>query len=290
VIDLFGALLEQALHSAGEGSDEDRFMLAARLTLPTESYLFEQFESVDVDGICAGRDALQQTLAREHSAAWQALYQAAQPEGGYQPDAAGMSRRALCNLALSYAAQALPGAELTQLVEQHYVRADNLTDRRAALVCAVHAAQMDAEVAARLLTQFLQRFQSQALVVNQWFAIQAGSPKNSAADIRSLAQHAAFDIRNPNKVRSLFSVFMQTNLRNYHAADGSGYQLIVDTVNELNDINPQVASALAKPLTRWRRFSGARSQRMRQALEQLAATDNLSPDVFEVVHKGLTDG
>jgi aminopeptidase N len=289
VVQLFGMLLQQALDACADGSDEDRFMLAAKLTIPQESYLFEQFATVDVDAICAARDALQQALARAHEKLWLALYQASSVTDPYQPDAAGMSRRALCNLALGFVAQTLQGDALAQLLEGHYLRADNLTDRRAALVAAVNSAELDPAVSARLLEQFLQRFRAQALVVNQWFAVQAGSQLCRAPDIQALSAHAAFDLKNPNKVRSLFSAFMQTNLRNFHALDGSGYQLIADTVLALNPVNPQVASALAKPLTRWRRFAGVRPGLMRQALERLAKAENLSPDVFEVVAKGLAD-
>jgi len=289
LIELFAALLEQAQAAVISGSDEDRFMLAARLSLPQESYLFEQFEQVDVDALCAGRDALQQALAAELREQWLALYQAARSVDAYQPDAAGMSRRALCNLALGFVAVALEGGELVELLEAHYSQADNLTDRRAALVAALHSTSLDSAVSRRLLQRFLDAFRNEALVVNQWFSVQAGSPTCSAQDIQTLAAHDAFDGRNPNKIRALYSAFAQANLRNFHAADGSGYQLIADTVLALNSSNPQMASALAKPLTRWRRFSGMRPGLMRQALERLAAADDLSPDVYEVVIKGLAD-
>ena len=51
---------------------------------------------------------------------------------------------------------------------------------------------------------------------------------------------------------------------------------------------PQMAAALAKPLTRWRRIAG-REEMMRDRLLQLQELPGLSPDVFEVVSKSLRD-
>ena len=48
-----------------------------------------------------------------------------------------------------------------------------------------------------------------------------------------------------------------------------------------------MASALARPLTRWRRYAGERSRLMQAALREIAEADRLSPDVFEVVTKSL---
>ena len=110
----------------------------------------------------------------------------------------------------------------------------------------------------------------------------------SACAARPVAAHPAFDIGNPNKIRSVYSAFVHTNLRNFHARDGSGYNLIGDVVIELNGLNPQMAAALAKPLTRWRRFAGEQSRMMTATLERVAACEELSADVFEVVEKGLS--
>ena len=198
-----------------------------------------------------------------------------------------MSRRALRNLALALLAET-DEDDVAALVAEHYQAADNLTDRRAALAAAVGSERLRG-VAGTLLEDFLERFKSEALVVNQWFAVQAGSRLCSADDVRQLAAHGMFDINNPNKIRSLYGAFMQTNLRNFHAADGSGYELIAEIVLQLNALNPQMASALAKPLGRWRRISGPRSASMRRALETIAGSDELSPDVFEVVTKSLAD-
>src|SRR5690606_41761832 len=50
LVALFGELIDRAL---ALGDDpEGRFMLANMLTLPDETYLFQQFDVVDVDRVC----------------------------------------------------------------------------------------------------------------------------------------------------------------------------------------------------------------------------------------------
>ena len=61
--------------------------------------------------------------------------------------------------------------------------------------------------------------------------------------VLALESHGAFDIRNPNKVRSLIGVFCNTNAVNFHRADGEGYRYLADRVLTLNGLNPQVAPA-----------------------------------------------
>ncbi len=99
-------------------------------------------------------------------------------------------------------------------------------------------------------------------------------------------EHADFDIRNPNKVRSLVGSFAGQNPTNFHRADGEGYRLLGDVVIALNEINPQVASRLLNPLTRWRSYKG-RGEAMCAQLQRLAALPALSRDLYEVVKKSL---
>ena len=106
------------------------------------------------------------------------------------------------------------------------------------------------------------------------------------ARVRHLMEHPDFDLRNPDKVRSLVGTFAGQNPLNFHREDGSGYRLLRQVVAELNSINPQIASRLLAPLTKWRYYQG-RAEQMRSELELLASMDGLSPDVFEVVSKSL---
>src|SRR5690606_40617220 len=79
----------------------------------------------------------------------------------------------------------------------------------------------------------------------QWFNIQASSPLPGGLErVQELMTHPAFNIRNPNKVRSLIGAFANNNLVNFHRKDGAGYRFLADRVIELNLMNPQIASRL----------------------------------------------
>ena len=73
---------------------------------------------------------------------------------------------------------------------------------------------------------------------------------------------------------------------NFHAIDGSGYAFLADRIIELDRSNPQIASRLVTPLSRWRKFDDERQALMRAQLSRILA-EKLSPDVYEVVSKSL---
>jgi aminopeptidase N len=118
--------------------------------------------------------------------------------------------------------------------------------------------------------------------------VQASDPsENAFGRIQVLMHHEAFDINNPNKVRSLIGVFCNQNRINFHRADGAGYAFLADRVIELDRKNPQIAARLLTPLTRWRKLTADRSELMKQELERIKAQPELSKDVLEVVTKSL---
>jgi aminopeptidase N len=285
LVGLFGEVLTHALDAPDDA--EQKFMLATMLTLPDLNYLFEQFDEVDVGALCDARDALQQALAEHHQAGWLALYQANQPAGAFSPDAGAMARRALKHAALALLAPCLSAQQAETVLGGHYERADNLTDRRGALLEVTRHATVSEAFRQRLLDDFFERWQHEALVVNLWFSLQAASPLATADDVRALAAHRAFDARNPNKLRALYGAFARQNHRGFHAVDGSGYRVLGEAVADIDGRNPSMASNLAKPLTRWSSYRGERSRSMRAVLERLAAAERLSPDLYEVVTKSL---
>ena len=281
VLNLFRALIGDA----AEAEDaETGSMLREMLRLPSEAYVFEQVESIDVEAIIAARDRLLETLAKELADGWRQLYERNAAQGPYQPDALGMARRGLNNLALGYLAHS--GAEdVNRLLKAHLDAADNLTDRLAALrQIADRAAYPDR---AEVLADFYQRWQRESLVVNQWFGIQASARGTDVAAVRELEAHPGFDPSNPNKLRSLYGAFTRQNSRNFHVADGSGYDFLANVIAGLDAKNPQMASRLLTPLTQWKKFDAARQRLMRAGLERLEAKEGLSKDAFEVVTKSL---
>ena len=107
--------------------------------------------------------------------------------------------------------------------------------------------------------------------------------------VRTLTEHPAFTLKNPNRARSLIFSFCNGNPSAFHALDGNGYAFWAEQVIALNGSNPQVAARLARSLDRWRKYTPALQEKMRLALQQVAATPKLSRDVAEVITKALAD-
>ena len=281
LLDLFGGLIAEAQEAEDA---ETSALLREMLSMPSESYVFEQLERVDVDAVIAARDQLLETLANELADAWRSLYAAKAPTGPYAPDAPGMARRGLRNLALHYLSQDESEAVRARLSAQ-LEAADNLSDRLAALSGIANSPAFPERQ--RVLDGFYERWRSESLVVDQWLQVQAASRLNGAATVRRLEGHPAFDAANPNKLRALYGAFGGRNNRNFHAAGGAGYDFLAGALAELDARNPQMAARLLTPLTRWRKFDANRQKLMRRALERIRARDKLSKDVFEVVTKSL---
>ena len=105
--------------------------------------------------------------------------------------------------------------------------------------------------------------------------------------IEKLYQHPAFNIENPNRVRSVIEAFSALNSEQFHALSGKGYEVLTDMLVKLNTINPQIASRLLTPLMSFKRYDAERQQLMRTQLERLAKLADLSKDVYEKVTKSL---
>lgn len=289
---LLGELATAAHAAADDG--EAKAMFAVMLTVPSEAYLGELMEQIDVDGLHRARVRLREVIGLTLFDSWLALYRGNSSTETYQPDGRGIARRALRNLALSYiCATGDSHVDVAKrVVLNQYEGADNLTERLAALREIINAVWLERSVAAAALDGFAQRWQHEKLVMDQWFALQAACPAPDALQrVMALDNHPDFDARNPNRVRSLYGVFAQQNVVRFHASDGSGYRFLTERVSRLDRANPQLAARLLAPLTRWRRYDAARRLAMRDALRRIEADAALSKDVFEVVSKSLqTDG
>ena len=258
------------------------------LTLPAETYLYEQCTSVDPQQIYAARRAFRHAIASELRIEWAALYQQMQTPGPFNPDAVSAGKRALKNLALSMLLEADPLIWAPMAVNQ-YQNADNMTDRYAALAGLV---MHGSKSAAACLEDFYTRFSDDALVIDKWFALQSSRPPVANAEatlieVKRLREHKAFKMNNPNRVRSVIHAFCMNNPASFHQVDGSGYAFWAESVLALDSINPQVAARLARGLDRWRHFAKPYQDHMLGALRQVEACETLSPDVKEVVSKAL---
>lgn len=262
------------------------------LTLPAETYIAEQLDVVDPQRIHAVREAMRQQLSQALYADWEWAYEAHKDSGAYRPDPVSSGRRALAGLALAHlclAARTSGDNVWPGKAYQRFKDASNMTDRFNALAALVISGH---ELAAQALQRFHAMFRNEPLVLDKWFALQAGAPDrngNVLPVVRQLMQHPDFNIRNPNRARSVIFSYCSANPGGFHRADAAGYVYWSERVMELDAINPQVAARLARALDRWKKLAEPLRGAAREAIARVAAKPDLSNDVREVVTRALAD-
>ena len=287
LIAAFDANLTEAIERDKDQS-LDKAMIAHMLVLPAETYLIELAEVANVDAIHAAREAVRSEIAVKLAGALLAVYRLNQSDAEYQANARQIAERALKNVALSYLMQPA-NTEMVPLCVEQFENAKNMTDTSAALRALIASSAEAAEAPKeKALIEFNNRWRNEALVIDQWFALQASNPLPGTIDrVNALMTHEAFDIKVPNRMRALVSQFAMANTVNFHRADGSGYAFLADRVIELNDINPQMAARILAPLTRWGKFDESRQKLMKGELARILEVEAISPDVYEIVTKSL---
>jgi len=286
---LIEPLLIDAYRSVLVDESLDQAMVALMVQLPSEAYLSELSDEVDVEAIHFAREHLRSELALSLRAELESAYHRSEGHEPFSVDSTAIAKRSLKNTVLGYLSTLPDGGGLT-LVQQQLSSARNMTDELAGLNAINQSAAADASgVRDRALRDFYQRWKHEALVVNQWLQVQASCHLVGGLErVKALMEHDSFDIKNPNKVRSLIGVFASTNTTGFHVADGSGYEFLTDQILVLDTLNPQVASRMLSPLTKWRKYGAQRQEKMRAQLARILAKPGLSKDVYEVVSKSLS--
>ena len=260
------------------------------LTLPSEAYIADQLESVDPQRVHTVREAMRLQLAHALQADWQWALDTYRCNGAYQPDALSSGRRALSGLAMTMlclVAQTQNDEIIAGKVYQQFKDAANMTDRFNALSALVISGHALAQPA---LERFHALFKDEALVIDKWFALQASAPDRGGdilPKVRQLMQHPDFNLRNPNRARSLIFSYCSANPAAFHRSDAAGYVFWSEQVLSLDAINPQVAARLARAMDRWARLEQPYRDAAKVAIERVAAKPDLSNDVREVVSRAL---
>ena len=262
----------------------DGAFAAELLTLPSESYLADRMERIDVDAIHGARRALRRTLGERLRPDFEVVRRRLRTGAPWRFDSEGTARRALANACLGYlAATEAPSARRECLAQLQ--AADNMTDSIAALGGLAH---IDCEERVEAFAGFEERWREDPLVMDKWLSLQATSSLPGALDrVVRLMSHPAFDLANPNRVRALVHSFCQGNPVRFHAADGAGYRFWEDRMREIDPLNPEVASRLASVMAHWRRHDDTRRDRMGAAMEAVLAIPGISKHTDEVLSRIL---
>ena len=279
-----GNLMAALAAIVADASLEPAFV-ALVLVPPGEGDLAREIgKDIDPDAIHRAREALRAEIGERLGPALVTVYERAAIAGSFSPDSKSAGRRALRNVALDLLA-ATGKPEAIARAARQYERADNMTDRMAALsALALH----NVPERERALADFYDRYASDALVIDKWFSLQAMIPQPETLDqVRSLTQHRAFSFSNPNRVRALIGVFAQGNTTQFNRPDGQGYDFIADTLLALDPKNPQLAARLATAFRSWRMLESGRQAKAKAALERVQTAGNLSRDLTDIVQRAL---
>ena len=164
---------------------DDLSYFSLLLSLPSETYLAEQMQVVDVEAIHAAREFVTLTLAEQLQTQFQALYLNNHQDESGQFDAGAIGRRRIKNTCLSYLSK-LENTEIHQWSQQQFNSAKNMTDQMAALTVIVnnpHPARQ------QCLDSFYHQWRTEALVIDKWFTLQASSSMpDTFATVQALMQ------------------------------------------------------------------------------------------------------
>jgi aminopeptidase N len=280
--------LVAALDAVLNSRDLEPAFVAQVIALPSESDIAREIaRDVDPDAVYAARQALRLAVKASLSKTLTTIYERLSSPEPYSPDADAAGRRALKNTCLDLITAAGEPSAIA-LAKRQYERADNMTDRMAALQA---LSLCDCAERTAALEDFYRRYAGDPLIVDKWLSLQAAIPEPATLErVKALTSHAAFSMANPNRVRALVGAFAMSNQTQSNRADGRGYDFIVDTVLAIDPKNPQLAARLLSALKSWRVLEPKRRSLAQAALKRVADTPSLSRDVGDIVQRALAEG
>mmetsp|Transcript_64636 Transcript_64636/g.200421 ORF Transcript_64636/g.200421 Transcript_64636/m.200421 type:complete len:905 (+) Transcript_64636:54-2768(+) len=268
---------------------QDLSLLAYALVLPAESTLLElAAPPVDPLRLHEAREAVRGAVSSALRAELERRYVELSPAAGEELviDGPSAARRNLRNVCLAYLSVDKDSASVARCAAQFEEARTRgcMTDKLAALQQLVQTP--DALETQAALQAFYDDAAGDALVLNKWFALQAGANLDDGLPrVRKLMEHPEFTLKNPNRLRSVVSVFAG-NVPGFHNEDGSGYAFMAEMVLKVDKLNPQVASRLALAFSTWAKLDAPRQALIKEQLAMLNSKEGeLSKDTYEVVSK-----
>jgi len=281
------ALSEKFLEAFGpilEDADIDEAFKAQLLALPDVNYFIQSLESIDPDAVMRTREFILQSVARKHRQVLEGLYEKLSSSNNQKIGPEFSGPRALRNTVLAILSYN-PDFDTLNVAAQQFKDAKNMTTRMGALQVLTH---LRGEKRDQVFAEFYERFRKDPVTIDKWFQLQAVSRReDTLAQLHVLEKDPVFDIKNPNKCRSLYSAFASRNLWRFHDPSGAGYKFFADRVLKMDTLNPQLAGRVLTAMNNWKRFEPSRRALMKTELERILSTPKLSENSYEVASKAL---
>lgn len=257
----------------------DNLLKAELLSFPSQNELHAEQQPILIQATFDKVIELKTELATAHKSEFLEIYQELVSKERPEWNGVNMGNRSLKITLLSYLMK-IKGGEYDKLAFELFTRADNMSDKFGALSLLVVNETPFTEQA---LASFFEEWQHDTLVIQTWLSVQASSlPVNALERVKQLEQNKVYDKGVPNLFRSLVGAFA-SNLKSFHALDGSGYAFIADKIIEMDKINPNMASRLATAFKYFNKLPSTQNEAMRESLEKIRGVKELSPNTFEII-------
>ncbi|MCH1429904.1 MAG: aminopeptidase N [Chlamydiales bacterium] len=274
----------KAFETVLENSQLDEAFKSLALTLPSLSVLIDTQTPPLFDKSHQALKKLKKEIACALEEKFLEYYHKFSLSEEYKIDAASIGKRALRNTCLSYLI-ASDKPEYHTLATKQFEIANNMTDQIFSLALLV---ECDSPEKDKALKAFYKQWSQETLVIQKWFACQAAAPQKGTLEIvKSLLKDPVFDLKVPNVMRSLVGSFARNHLC-FNDPSGAGYDFISEKIVEVDQINPQMGSLLAKSFNRFAKLDSDRKAQAKKALEKVLKQPNLSNNTYEIVSKCLT--
>jgi aminopeptidase N len=256
------------------------------LDLPSESVLSQDMPAPDFEAIHVVLKNLRKLVGLQFKDWFLKTHAELSKVNTFDLTPAGFGRRSLKNQCLSYLT-ASGAPEAASVLERHYNEATNMTEEISGLAQYIKSG---VELSHPAIQKFYQKWKHDSLVMQKWFSsLAAHTPKEKALErIEALEKDPIYKGEVPNYLRALYLQFAKSNLRAFHAPDGSGYKFIADRIQKIDGFNPQVASRTASAFSMVGKVDSTRKEKMREALNSIMSAKP-SRDTFEVVSKYLAE-
>ncbi|MFM2343463.1 MAG: hypothetical protein RLZZ210_71 [Pseudomonadota bacterium] len=255
--------------------------LALLCTIPSIDSIAEHMRKIgskiNPHAVNAAIQASEILFAFKYAKTWSKIYSFLYENIKQEYDYGAYSLRNLQNMALYYSS--VFEATYAKFPMQQYLTSKHMTNTMAALnglIATNHVKLND------YLDDFYNKYQDNQLCLDKWFSLKtlaSNCYRNSFDALNDLLQHEQFILTNPNRVRSVLSVFFARQTM-FHTKQG--YAIWLDYVLKLDAINPHLAANLAKTLESINSYDDEYKQEMSDVLNQISKS-NLSKDTHEIV-------
>ncbi len=277
------AYVQSLRHSVIRAAQSDPAYAALLLYLPTVGELILDVKDADPSAIHVVRQHVRRTIARSLEDLLLLVIDKAEP-ATFDPSARAAGRRSLRASALSLLSSL--GDRHQGLVTQAYRLAGTMTETLAALTA---LSNIESDAFDTALTDFESRWSSSPLVMDKWFGVQAMSVRDDLRErLQRLLDRADYDLRNPNRVRSLAASFSMNNPVAFHTADGWGYRFLGDLILKVDPLNAALSARLSTAFESWRSFNAPRREKARTELVRLSEV-SLSKNALDIIDRALAD-